>query len=229
MSNPVRYVIDGREQFIPFREALELFEAEKEELTHLWEEEAAAFRRYGSMVNEFRKALHAKHVTACILESSGDIVEVPIALWARDDVGRVFRVGVAKFVSSASYEVYTHEGLVIIPEMTLVPYLERSLSSDPSTVRDGTGEPVPVQVPVVAAEEEAKRGRVGRPTVHDWERCWLQICIIAYVDGLPDVQADLVRRLADWFSAEFDRVPAESEIKKRVSEVYRAYRMADNS
>lgn len=230
-SNRIPYVVDGRKVLMPYKEALARFEAEKVELMRLWREEEEAFRRYCSMVNKFRKTLYAGHVPARILQKSGQTRAVPVAQWGSDDVDRVFWTGVSKFISDNIYELRTHEGLVIVPKAKLVPYLERSYSTNASVDDAGAdnSETAQTDAPVASKRVPERQGHGGRPTKHEWEKCWLKICVIIYLEGIPKVQAKLVRRLADWFSTEFDKVPAESEIKKRVSAVFHAISEADNS
>ena len=69
-------------------------------------------------------------------------------------------------------------------------------------------------------EIEAKN-KGGRPARYDWDGCYAEIVRIADIDGLPSVQNDLIEQLKNWFIAEIDEHPADSEIKKRVSAIYK--------
>ena len=62
----------------------------------------------------------------------------------------------------------------------------------------------------------------GAPPRHAWEECLCELGVIAHNEGLPDVQAETVRRMMDWFSTTYgpDNVPSESAVKQRVSRFY---------
>lgn len=69
----------------------------------------------------------------------------------------------------------------------------------------------------------------GAPPRHDWEDFWCELGVIAHNEGLPDVQAETVRRMMDWFSVTYgaDNVPSESAVKQRVSRFYHRLRGDD--
>lgn len=68
--------------------------------------------------------------------------------------------------------------------------------------------------------ETKKKG--GRPLEYDWDGAMIEILRIADEDSLPKTQADLVRAVISWFRATYDKEPAESEVKRRVSAIYKA-------
>ena len=53
-----------------------------------------------------------------------------------------------------------------------------------------------------------------------------ELRVIAHNEGLPDIQAETVRRMMDWFSTTYgpDNVPSESAVKQRVSRFYHRLR-----
>lgn len=61
----------------------------------------------------------------------------------------------------------------------------------------------------------------GRKATYDWDAAWAFTCAAVHNDGVPETQAELVRKIQDWFSLR-DQEPADSEIKRRVSMVYSA-------
>jgi hypothetical protein len=73
-----------------------------------------------------------------------------------------------------------------------------------------------------------RKGIGGRPTKWDWEEFWLEICRYVHVEGLPETQADLVETMQQWFVDDQGNHPADSEIKKRISKVFKALKPADN-
>jgi hypothetical protein len=66
----------------------------------------------------------------------------------------------------------------------------------------------------------------GAPPRHEWEDCLCELGAIAHNEGLPDIQAETVRRLMDWFSTTYgpNNVPSESAVKQRVSRFYHRLR-----
>lgn len=61
----------------------------------------------------------------------------------------------------------------------------------------------------------------GRKATYDWDAAWAFICATIHNDGVPEIQAELVRKVQDWFGAR-DQQPADSEVKNRISMLYRA-------
>ena len=68
---------------------------------------------------------------------------------------------------------------------------------------------------------EAPPTKVGRPEGYDWNACMGEIIRLADMDGLPAIQADLVRHLMGWFEERFGKSPADSVIKSRISPLYK--------
>ena len=75
--------------------------------------------------------------------------------------------------------------------------------------------------PSPAHKEIEAKNQGGRPAKYDWDGCYAEIVRIADIDGLPSVQNNLIEQLRNWFIAEIDDHPADSEIKKRVSAIYK--------
>ena len=69
----------------------------------------------------------------------------------------------------------------------------------------------------------------GAPPRHDWEDFMCELGVIAHNEGLPDVQAETVRRMMNWFSVTYgpDNGPSESAVKQRVSRFYHRLRGDD--
>lgn len=93
----------------------------------------------------------------------------------------------------------------------------RAINSLPAFLFDTLTERMPASIP---------KNRGGRPPTHDWDGAISEIVRVADMDGLPSVQAALVRKLQDWFSQASRGEPAESEIKARVSGIYRRLKEA---
>ncbi len=72
--------------------------------------------------------------------------------------------------------------------------------------------------PVAPESPEDESTKRGRKPIWDWEGAFAHLLWVANCpDGLPRVQADIERLVADWFRQTVDNEPAESAIRKRVS------------
>jgi len=82
---------------------------------------------------------------------------------------------------------------------------------------------LPASASEVAAESpDGPKKKPGRPQEHDWNGFYAEIVRVADMEELPATQADLVRQMLFWFSNHYDgRQPAESEVKKRIGDIYR--------
>ena len=203
----VFYVVEGRRVRLTYEEAVERFEAEKEELERLREKERSALQRYKTAMNEFRKVLYSKSVSACILSEYGSKHALPIETWAQGSVWKVFRSGKARLAVKRGELL---EGTVLIPKQELMSYLE-------------------VHFMTKVAKAMSSPRSVGRPPKWDWERCWLQICVSVHKKDLPKTQEELVVKLQSWFSESTGEEPAASSIRKRTARVFKALRPSNNS
>ena len=62
----------------------------------------------------------------------------------------------------------------------------------------------------------------GAPTRYDWDEFWCEVAVMLQVDGMPETQAALVRRMSRWFAAR-GQCPDHSTIKKKVSLLWRRH------
>lgn len=67
-----------------------------------------------------------------------------------------------------------------------------------------------------------QKNKGGRPEEYDWVGFYHEVIRIADMDGVPDSQAELVKRLLDWFRTKHDKYPGDSTVKVRVSKLYQA-------
>ena len=65
----------------------------------------------------------------------------------------------------------------------------------------------------------------GAPTKYDWDEFSCELVITTQIDGFPESQAILVRRMMDWFAAR-NQYPDHSTIKKKVALLWRRYHEA---
>jgi len=72
-----------------------------------------------------------------------------------------------------------------------------------------------------AVIEEERRGR-GAPPRYDWEAFWSELLVLINDEGVPATQAELVRRMQDWFATMVgpENIPCESSIKRRISRIW---------
>jgi len=69
-----------------------------------------------------------------------------------------------------------------------------------------------------------KSGR-GAPTKYDWDEFSCELVVTTQIDGFPESQAALVRRMLQWFAAR-NQYPDHSTIKKKVALLWRRYHEA---
>jgi hypothetical protein len=64
----------------------------------------------------------------------------------------------------------------------------------------------------------------GAPQKFDWTAIWVEICRSLYFDGAPSNQAELIRKIQNWYENEADLGPAPetSTLKPLVSKLWRA-------
>ena len=68
------------------------------------------------------------------------------------------------------------------------------------------------------AQPPHKRG--GRPTQHDWDSFWLQICRRIEKQDLPESKKELVDEMLDWFEEHGDVDIDASTVAKKVSRLF---------
>lgn len=102
---------------------------------------------------------------------------------------------------------------------TLAPFPEEELYT---TVRN--------RREMIQSQPEPKAtNRGGRPAEYDWDSFTMEIIHRPNSpDGLPEVQAELIRDLLQWFSDAYRNEPAESEVKQRISKIYKYLNEAKN-
>ena len=72
----------------------------------------------------------------------------------------------------------------------------------------------------------SKPTRSGRPRSYDWDNFYIEIAVRADLDGLPESLAELERMMADWCDENWNRTPAESVIREKISPIYNHIRKA---
>ncbi len=63
--------------------------------------------------------------------------------------------------------------------------------------------------------------RRGAPPQFDWDDFWVEVCHTVYVDGVPESQGALVRRMDQWFAERVTKPPATSTLKKKLIPLWR--------
>ena len=93
----------------------------------------------------------------------------------------------------------------------------------------------PVHVPVVplfgredvlecfdlalAPESAVRQRRGGRPTQHDWDAFWIEVCRRVHEQGLPEIRKRLVEEMLDWFADRGDESIDERTVAKKISKL----------
>ena len=85
----------------------------------------------------------------------------------------------------------------------------------------GNDQGKPEREPIRVSPADSVPPLRNRPTKYDWDAFFAEIVIRADLDGLPDVQADLERDMADWCLEHWGEQPSESTIRTKVSGIYR--------
>lgn len=60
----------------------------------------------------------------------------------------------------------------------------------------------------------------GRPTQHDWDAFWIELCVHIQGDGLPNTQSKLVVDMLRWFADRGDETVDDSTVKKKIRHLY---------
>lgn len=225
IERPVRRVAKGRFEWVPYKEAIADFEANREVLERAWEERCAAHTRFVETWNELRVLLHSEHIGAVAWDKKyGNETAIPAYVWASERALKALESGIVSF--SSGYSGTSTSGSVLVSEKDLRRHLDESEQQQNSAPIDDVTDEEAESNPRSTTASKIMSG--GRPAKWDWESCWLEICRIAHNEGLPETQAALVRRLQDWFISQYSDTPAESEIKKRVRRVFYALREDEN-
>jgi hypothetical protein len=73
---------------------------------------------------------------------------------------------------------------------------------------------------------DSGKSKGGRPEEYDWDVMLGEVLRIADADGIPDKQSELVEMLLAWFQHHYKKEPSESNVKQRISDLYRHLRDA---
>lgn len=71
------------------------------------------------------------------------------------------------------------------------------------------------------AESTPRRG--GRPTRHDWDSFWVQLCCRVHEKGLPTTRKELVNEMLDWFAEHGNEGIDARTIAKKISRLFTAF------
>ena len=68
--------------------------------------------------------------------------------------------------------------------------------------------------------------RGGRLPKYRWDEFFAEVIVRADLDGLPETQAELVGKMAEWCLEKWGEQPADSVLKERIAPIYRHSRKA---
>lgn len=71
----------------------------------------------------------------------------------------------------------------------------------------------------------ARTSQRGAPPKYDWDEFYCELAVSLQIEGLPESQAAIIRRMEQWFAAR-DQYPDQSTIKKKVALLWRRYHEA---
>ena len=78
-------------------------------------------------------------------------------------------------------------------------------------------------VPIVPSPPRRK-GPGGRGGDFEWEKCLVEAARWMHIEGVPSKQADLIRRMAEWFGEDG---PGETQLKEHLGPLYLALKTGD--
>jgi len=164
--------------------------------------------------------LLVNHVS-CDVESAREALERAIRDHSLKDIALLYPDGSEIPVDVKAWHHIDWEG-------GLVDY-EGSWSGSPPTT-------IPV-IPFLSREEFAKCFRIsdanpatgktrrrGRPTQHDWDGFWIEVCRRIHEEGIPKTQSELVRNVHDWFIGQRDESIDQRTIEKKISDLFTVLR-----
>lgn len=79
--------------------------------------------------------------------------------------------------------------------------------------------------PAADCGNHAGSGKRGVAPKYDWDAFWCELAVSMQIEGMPESQAAVVRRMVEWFAAR-NQHPDLSTIKKKVSLLWRRYQEA---
>jgi len=200
--------------------------------------------RWGMTVDDVAAFVPAGHLTISVVVvgvtvTYGEFEEIDDEQWQRMPYGHKRLVGPVDLHPSDAWHVIRNGSLYVrFFKGTGHAYFQITDPEHPD------GYVVPRADLVVRLEElerferEQGIGESERPEVvlvgtprgaqprYDWDAFWIEVCRSTYSDGLPGSQADLVRRMRDWFETT-GSVPDDSTIKKKLSPLWRALHATD--
>ncbi len=71
----------------------------------------------------------------------------------------------------------------------------------------------------LAPESAAAWRRGGRPTQHDWDDFWIEVCRQVHEHGLPKIQKRLVEEMLRWFADRGDGNIDDRTVAKKISKL----------
>ncbi len=71
----------------------------------------------------------------------------------------------------------------------------------------------------LAPENAVTRRRGGRPTQHDWDAFWIEVCRRVHEDGVPKIRKRLVEEMLVWFADRGDESIDERTVAKKISKL----------
>lgn len=108
--------------------------------------------------------------------------------------------------------------IVVSRERLVVTHAERlRFEAAQDEIAAPTDGPVRALTTVAAAR--------GAPTKYDWDEFQCELTVTVQIEGFPESQAVLVRRMLDWFAAR-NQYPDPSTVKKKVALLWRRYHEA---
>lgn len=185
-----------------------------------------------------REMLADRDLPGYLLHHSGKIYLLPAHFW-RSQTARIAYASGDVFLPEKSdgETLYSHNGLAIVQSAHIeqllgpspqLPDFNDHERNDLEQADTGDGGKYNLQEVVAARTHERQvlpsSARLGRPQQYNHHELHAEITRMIYIDGLPETQAELIRKVQDLYQQKYQSEPATSTLKPIVSRVWKAVR-----
>jgi hypothetical protein len=131
--------------------------------------------------------------------------------------------------------LFSHDGLAIVQSAHIEPLLGPNPTlpefndaerNDLEQADSGDGNGANLQEVHAARAQERRISppptKPGRPQQYDHHELYAEIARIIYTDGLPETQAELIRKIQDLYQQKYESEPGTSTLKHMVSQIWKA-------
>ena len=169
------------------------------------EAEILAHERGDKIWDQLLQWLYSQQVPATILDSQGHQYVLPMNVWAAVDARLILHTGKKRLGSKSGDVLLSRE------------HLEAAIEKE-EVAKGGNSVAGQDTAPAEIDRSPPKRGR--RPK-YDWQSFDAQVVAIAHYDGLPDLQAELEKKMLQWCEDHWGSQPGLSTVRGRLGPLCR--------